>query len=250
MNPAVARIAVVAAVIFAIAAPALQASLDLGLSASEFAGRGDETLRAAGYAFSIWSLIYLGLVAYAIWQVLPRNRQRPLLAALAWPSTVSIAGTGLWICASAADARWATVAIIAISAACLVGGLLAAGRHDRGGFADWLLVWWPLGLLAGWLTIATALNILTVLTSEGLVTPATAPLAAVGAIVPVVVVALGVLAATRLVAYGVPIAWGLVAVWFAEKADKPAIATGALAAAVVIALFAAWLARPVSASPR
>lgn len=250
MSPVVGRIAVVAAVLFAIAAPALQAALDLGLSASEFADRGDETLRAAGYAFSIWSLIYLGLIAYAIWQVLPRNRERPLMDGLAWPAAVAIAGTGLWICASAADARWATVAIIAISAISLVGGLLAAGRHDRGGVADWLLVWWPLGLLAGWLTIATALNILTVLTAEGLITPSSAPFAAVGAIVPVVVIALAVLGATRLVAYGVPIAWGLVAVWVAEKADKPAIATAALAAAVVIALFAAWLARPTSAAPR
>ncbi len=242
------RFAVIAAVALAIAAPALQMTLGLGLSASEFAGNGDETLRAAGYAFSIWSVIYLGLVGYAVWQILPRNRDRPLLDALAWPATVAIASTGAWIIASAADARWATIAIIAVAAVVLITGLVAAGRKERGGLADWLLVWWPLGLLAGWLTIATALNVLTVLTSEGIIVPETAPLAAVAAIVPVVAVALAVLRATRLVAYGVPIAWGLVAVWVAEKAEKPTIAAIALAAAVLIGLFAAWLARPNAAT--
>ena len=38
-----------------------QMALGLGQSPAEFAADGDETLRAAGWAFSIWGLIYLGL---------------------------------------------------------------------------------------------------------------------------------------------------------------------------------------------
>ena len=33
----------------------------------------------AGYVFSIWGLIYLGLIAFAIYQVLPAQRDNPLL---------------------------------------------------------------------------------------------------------------------------------------------------------------------------
>lgn len=33
-------------------------------------------------AFSIWSIIYLGLVAYAVWQLLPDSA--PLLASVRW----------------------------------------------------------------------------------------------------------------------------------------------------------------------
>nr|QQZ51808.1 hypothetical protein JKL49_13480 [Phenylobacterium glaciei] len=62
-------LAVVLAVVAAIAIPAIQMTQHIGLSAAEFSGQGDQTLRAAGYAFSIWGLIYFGLAAYAIYQL-------------------------------------------------------------------------------------------------------------------------------------------------------------------------------------
>ena len=42
----------------------------------------------AGYVFSIWSVIYLGLLAYAVYQGLPSQRTDPLLRALRWPFVV------------------------------------------------------------------------------------------------------------------------------------------------------------------
>lgn len=236
------QIAVIAAVAFAILSPVIQAFGNVGLSASEFSRSGDQTLRAAGYAFSIWSLIYAGLIAFAVWQALPRNREAPLTRRLGWPATVAIVGIGLWIWASAWDARWATVAIIVTSAVVLIRGLLAARQRDTGAFLDGLLAWWPLGLLAGWLTIASALNILTVLTAEGYITPASALPAAGLGISAVTLATLAVLKVSRLFAYGVPVVWGLVAVWVAERGDQPMAAVAALTAAVVIGLFATWLA--------
>lgn len=238
------QIAVIAAVVFAILSPIIQSFGNIGLSASEFSRSGDQTLRAAGYAFSIWSVIYAGLIAFAVWQALPRNRDARVMDLLGWPATVAIAGTGAWIWASALDARWATVAIILASAVVLIAGLLLAQRRGEGGtFTDWILAWWPLGLLAGWLTIAAALNILTVLTAEAYIRPTTALPAAGLGIVAVTLATIGMLQVSRLVAYGVPVVWGLVGVWVAEKGDQPVVAVGALAAAIAIGLFAAWLAR-------
>jgi hypothetical protein len=240
------QIAVIAAVAFGILSPILQALANVGLTQAEFSANGDQTLRAEGYAFSIWSLIYAGLIAFAFWQALPRHQVSAMLDRLGWTAVVAIVGTGAWIWAAALDVRWATVAIIVTSAAVLIGGLLTAQREGSGTIADWLLAWWPLGLLAGWLTIASALNILTVLTAEGLIGPdATLPAAGLG-LLAVTLATLAVLKASRLVAFAVPVIWGLVAVWAAEKGDQPLIAPLALAAAVAIGLFAAWLARPVS----
>jgi hypothetical protein len=244
MDNTVRKILIVAAVAFALAAPALQAVLGFGLSASEFASQGDSTLRAAGYGFSIWSVIYAGFVAYAVYQALPRNDGSPLMADLAAPSVVAIAGCGGWILASAFDARWLSVAIIITSAVTLTVGLATAGRRaDPSSLGERLFVWWPLGLLAGWLTIAAALNVLTVMTAEGLLgeLPQTAAFAG---IVAVLIAALFVLRATHLVAYGVPIAWGLVAVWVAEKATKSDVAALALGAAILVGAYSAWQARP------
>lgn len=242
MNPTLRRWLIPAAVAFAIVVPTLQAVLNLGLSQAAFASDGNRTLRAEGYAFSIWSVIYLGLIAYAVWQALPRHRDDARLSAIAPGALVAILGCGLWIIAAALDLKWASVGIIVISAAALVSGLL---RHapGRAAFKDRLLVWWPLSLLAGWLTIASAINILTVLTAVG-VLDGVERLAAFVGVGVVALVAVAVLRAGRVPVYGVPIAWGLVAVWVAEKAGKPDVAAAALAAAVVVGAYAAWQGRP------
>jgi len=236
LSPGVRRALIPLAVAFAILVPAVQSALDLGLSASEFADDGNETLRAAGYAFSIWSLIYAGLVAYAVWQALPRNRDDARLAAIAGPSIVAILGCGLWICASALDLKWASVGIIVVSAAALTVGLWRTAPRTAA-IQERLFVWWPLSLLAGWLTIASAINILTVLTAQG-VLEGVAKAAAFAGVMAVLVVALFVLRTGRLPVYGVPVAWGLVAVWVAERAEKPDVAALAMAAAVLVGAYA------------
>src|SRR5512136_480114 len=38
----------------------------------------------AGYVFSIWGLIYLGLIVFAIYQALPSQRENPRLRATGW----------------------------------------------------------------------------------------------------------------------------------------------------------------------
>jgi hypothetical protein len=238
------RLLVIASVAFAILAPVSQALTGWGLTAAEFSDSGDETLRAAGYAFSIWGLLYAGMVAYAVYQALPASDGSPVREPLAWPSIVAIAGCGAWICASGLDWRWATVAIIVVSAAALIAGLVkvapaatSASRRDR------LLIVWPLAALAGWLTVASAINILTVLTAEGLIDDGAALVAGLAGVAAVLVVAVLVLRSTRMPLYGVPIAWGLVAVWVAERGDNPTAAFAAFGAAILIAIYAALMAR-------
>ena len=240
------RLTVIAAGVFAIVAPAVQALYDIGLSASEFSRQGDSTLRAAGYAFSIWSLIYLGLAAYALWQALPRNATDATLRALGWPSVFAITATGAWIYASAFNARWLTVAIIVAAAVVMIYGLIRASR-GKSTFLDCLLVWWPLGLLGGWLTIASAINILTVMTAEGLVAGSDALLYGAAGILVAAGIALWVVRRSAVMPYGLAVAWGLVAVWVAERPDNPAPAWLALACAIVVGLAALWWGRPTSA---
>ena len=239
MTPTLRKFLVITSVVFAIAVPALQMSLRLGLSAGEFGGDGNSTLRAAPYAFSIWSVIYAGLIAYAVWQALPRNAGEPLLAQIAWPSVVAISGCGLWIIASSADWKWASVAVIVVSAATLTLALVRL-VPVRAALSARLFVWWPLSLLAGWLTIASAINVLTVLTATGLIGGTSAVIAGYIGVGAVVVIALMVLHAARLPVYGVPIAWGLVAVWVAEKAAKSDLALEALIAALIVGGYAVW----------
>ena len=240
------QVAVLAAVAFAIGSPILQSMANIGLSPSEFSRSGDQTLRAAGYAFSIWGLIYAGLLAFGVYQALPSKRKDPRLAVIRGPALVAIAGIGLWIWASAFDARWASVAIILVSAACLTFGLHRTARATpRPDLKVRALVCWPLSLLAGWLTIAGAINILTVLTAEALIGPYPRA-AALAGVAAVLAVALIVLRSHGTLLYGAPIAWGLVAVWFAENGSKVDVAVLALVSAVLVAAYAAWQSRPTA----
>jgi hypothetical protein len=230
-QPLPRNVAVIAATVFAIAVPAWQALADFGLSAAEFSNQGDSTLRAEGYAFSIWSVIYAGLVFYAVWQALPRNAESPVARAVGWPSVIGIAGCGVWILMSSLDLRWASVAVILISTAAIIVALFRGTPH--GGRA----ALWPLGLLGGWLTAASALNILTVATAEGLIGPAQAEPAAVGGLIGVTVVAGIVISRTRSLPYAAAVVWALIAVIVAERADSvPVAAMAAMGAAFIVGL--------------
>ena len=229
------RLAVVSAVVFAILVPAVQALTGWGQSAAEFSADGNDTLRAAGYAFSIWSVIYAGLVVYAVYQVLPRRAEPALLEAVGWPSVIATFGCGLWIVASAADLDWASVVIILTAAGAATFGL-ARARSAGLGQSGWphRLVIWPIGLLAGWLTAAAALNILTVLTAEGLIGPESARIAALAGVAGVTAAALLSALAVRVLTYGLAVSWGLVAVAVAELEPKPDVALAAIAAAALV----------------
>ena len=60
------RLVVLAAAVFAVVAPIVQNLAGLGLTQAEFAADGNTTLRVAGYAFSIWGLLYLGILALSL----------------------------------------------------------------------------------------------------------------------------------------------------------------------------------------
>ena len=239
-KPLIRTVAIVAAALFAVGTPIVQwLTGTIAVGQTNLVNDGEQTLQAAGYAFSIWSLIYLGLLAYAAYQALPSTRETPGLRLLGWPSVIAMAGCGLWLIAATFDAKWATVAIITVAAASLCIPL--AKRYHVQTATDFWLIAAPLSLLAGWLTIASAINTLTVLTGVGVITEATAPAWAAAGILIVLLVGAGLSFASKNWVYPLPIAWGLVAVTVAEQADRPMIAGFAAACALVLLGMAVWV---------
>ena len=53
-----------------------------GLDTGEISDRFDIYFVTAGYVFSIWLPIYLGLIAYAIFQALPAQKENPRLRSI------------------------------------------------------------------------------------------------------------------------------------------------------------------------
>jgi hypothetical protein len=237
--PLVRRIAVAAAVAIAIGLPAWQMGRGIGLSAAEFSAQGDSTLRAAPWAFAIWGVIYAWLIAYGVYALAAR-RETPRLRILGWPSVLAIAGCGAWILASALNLQWITVAIIVVSALVLIAALVQATRME-GTRREAAFVTWPLGLLAGWLTAASALNILTVLTAQGVIAGNGAVLWALVGIAGVTVFAAGFQRAIRPMTYSLAVAWGLIGVASAEAArGRIIVAAAAGIGAILVVQFLLW----------
>jgi len=227
---------IICAVIFAVAVPTLQAIYPFGLSAAAFSFQGDTTLKVAGFAFAVWGLLYLGMIIYAVYQALPSVRTSQTLAVYAWPSFVAISGCGLWILTAALNWTWMSVVVISVSAAALIRAILQA--KGAGQLRDRLLMSLPLNLLAGWLTIASIVNIVTVLTIEGVITSDTAMLTALCAITGAVVLAAAIALSGRSASYLAPIIWGLYGVRVAESARQPVVADAAGVAVLLLASLA------------
>jgi len=232
------RLCVLAAAGVAIGASFLQATGALGLTPAEFANTGDSTVKAASYAFAIWGLIYAGLLIYGIYQLVPGWAEDAMLRRFGWPSALSMVAIGAWLVAAGADWRWATVGLIALAALALIVPLLSSSARMR--FRDALLIQTPLALLAGWLTIATVLNAATVLTAEGFVADDLATWWAIGALAIAAAVAVFVLLRSDALAYPLPLIWGLIAVFVAERDHRPEAAWFAVGCALFLAALLVW----------
>lgn len=239
------RLIVLAAAIFAVVVGQAQVLLGWGQTPEQFSADSDATLRVAGYAFAIWGVIYLGLLVYAVRQALKQTGEGELIHRFGWPSVLAFLGIGWWVIAAALDFETATIVLIFASLIVLLvpllrsaGAIRALARTDRD---RWMTVW-PLAMLAGWLTVAAPLNLITVATGNGDLPTALSPTVwAMLAIVVVAAVTLGVTQRIRMLGYALPVAWGLLGAFVAEQTRNGPLAFFALAAAVAVLIGAVLL---------
>ena len=85
MKNIVRQIAVVLITIITITINILANALPInGLNTGQISDTFKVFFVPAGYVFSIWGIIYIGLIAYAVYQALPAQRENPRLQATGW----------------------------------------------------------------------------------------------------------------------------------------------------------------------
>jgi hypothetical protein len=203
----------------------------------------DATLIApAGSAFGIWSVIYLGLAIYTVWQWLPGQLHAPLHRRIGWLVAASMLLNAAWLLV--VRAGWLVASVAVIVALVLVLGLLIGRRVQlrAGGVLDAVIVDGTFGLYVGWVSVATCANITAVLVAAG-VTPE--PGIAAAAAVVVLVVALGIGLLLIRSSRGNPaipaaMAWGIGWIAVGRLTGEPAATiTGVAAIVVAVALIVA-----------
>lgn len=159
MTRAVAILTFVAAVAFAVS-PFLSSGFN-GFAPDQFpVPQDDPPIQPAGYAFAIWGLLYLWLIAGTGFGLVMRADAPDWRAGRA-PLFISLAVGSGWIAVAQVSVIMATVLIWIMLAAALVA-LARAGTQDR-----WLQRE-PVGAYAGWLTAAASVSIGLVLAGYGL----------------------------------------------------------------------------------
>ncbi len=188
-------------------------------------------------AFTIWSVIYTGLVLYAIWQALPAQRADARQRRLGWLVLASMVLNALWIAVVQAELLWLSVPVILVLLGTLLVILVRLREHPAGGRVETVVVDGTLGLYLGWVVVATVANTAAVLTAEEVGTVSDAWAVVALAIAGAAGVALAIWTRGRL-AIGAAIVWGLVWVVVARTTgdllSPPAVAAAGVAAGVVL----------------
>lgn len=205
----------------------------------------DATLLAPGKpAFSIWSVIYLGLAAYTIWQLLPAQASHPRARSIGWLAALSMVLNAAWLLVT--QVGWIWVSVLVIAALVVTLGRLVQRLHERpaAGTLERVLVDGTFGLYLGWVAVATCANVTAALVASG-VRPGAGLAQTAAVVVLLVAAAIGVVLARRLggrYAVAVAMAWGLGWIAWARLADNPrslATAIAAVVAALVVVVAAA-----------
>ncbi|MHB8132643.1 MAG: TspO/MBR family protein [Anaerolineaceae bacterium] len=130
-----------------------------GQNTGEISDRFQVYFVPAGYVFSIWGLIYLGLIAYAIYQALPSQRENHRLRAIGWPVVLTGIANSVWIF------FWhyelfllSIIAMLTLLISLIVIYIrLGIGRMITSRSETWF-VQVPFSIYLGWITVATVAN--------------------------------------------------------------------------------------------
>jgi len=224
---------VLAATIGVIAFNWLAATGRLGTDTAEISAKYPTLVTPAGYAFSIWSLIYVGLLAFSIYQLLPANHAR--FRAVRSFYIFSCALNCAWLYFWHRDQIIICFVIILALAATLL--LISRQLKDPESLRDTWFAKEPFGLYFGWVTAAALVNFAIMLKFLKVeLSPTTGTIMAVSLIILVAVIAVLVRYKLTTSLYPLAVAWALTAI--AVKQSGQTLIVTAAAFGVIACLIA------------
>ena len=230
------RVAIILAVFLQIGSTFLP-SLGIG---EQIGSRSDDVrtmITPVGWAFSIWGLLYLGSILFAVYQALPAQKSNHLLRSIGWFAAAAFAGNGIWALYTQSNAlTFISVIIIATSLFCLLAIYRRFVAWEPGFTAGerWLAVL-PLSALAAWLSAATIVNIAAALKYYGWAPEGGAPTLAAGIVlVGGVIASLAIWRGRGNPFYSIVFLWALFGIYSAGGQSAPAIAYAAIGSAVLV----------------
>jgi hypothetical protein len=210
-----------------------------GLTIGEISSRffSEVLVIPADYAFAIWGLIYLGLFALGVYQVLPPQRKNPRLQGMRLPLVVASLAQIVWVFLFQFRLfALSLVAMFAIALSLIVGYVQLGDGGERLSRQERWFARIPLSIYLGWISVATIVNVAIVLYDlnwDGWgISPGTwtATMLIIGA-----VIAAGIALQRMDIAFPLVIVWAYVAIAI-RNANRPLIVWTAVGLAAILAL--------------
>ena len=119
----------------------------------------------ASYAFAIWGLIYLGLISFAVYQALPRQKTDPLLHKIGYKLVISSIAQIIWVfCFLYRQYAASMIAMLCILLP-LISAYWSLPFKTRISRSQRWLIRTPISIYLAWISVATILNGAIVLSS-------------------------------------------------------------------------------------
>jgi hypothetical protein len=232
----IARLAPLSTAILQVLTPVLPL-LGVGMLIGDQSDEVRSLITPAGWAFSIWSVLYAGSLIFAVFQALPSQQDNILVAGLRWPAAGAFLGNALWALYTQFYGLSAvSSAIIMLTLLCLlvVYRRLSSWRRMFGRGELWC-AYVPLSALASWLTAATIVNVTASLRFHGVEAgDATPMIAAAVLVIGGAIAAFTVRAGQGNLPYAVVFLWALAAIYASGGRDSTLVAGAAAISAVFV----------------
>jgi hypothetical protein len=135
-----------------------------GVTVADISNQYHNYFTPASFAFSIWGVIYLGLLGFVLYSgrslFLKDKSDDEILLNAGWWFILSCLANSLWIIFWVNNILWATVLMIMFLLFCLIKIILNLNMEmDYHPFKRYFFIYWPFAIYSGWITVATIANI-------------------------------------------------------------------------------------------
>lgn len=218
-----------------------------GNTMSTISAKYDNFFTPAGYAFSIWGVIYLGLLGFVIYtgrSSFKNAQAHPILLKIGSLFVLSCAANSFWVIAWLNDYTGFSVLIMVALLIVLLRIIVVTRMElDPHPWKHYLFIFWPFAIYAGWVSVALIANMAAWLTKIGWdgwgISPLnwTVIMIAVAALINIFVIV-----TRNLREYALVGIWALIAISVANNTDDGAVTIvhACYIAAAVLLIFIIW----------
>ena len=209
----------------------------------EMSARYENLFTPAGYAFSIWGVIFLGLVGYALFGIRRAffsKKETPHLEQTGYWFAIANVLNASWVLAFIYDQIWLSVLIMLGILVSLLKIVLKTNMERWDAPIEIIaFVWWPICFYSGWIAVATIANISAFIISLGIEFSQLTQIILTMVLITIAVYLNNLMINLRnMREFAMVGAWALFAIFIRHNGTIPAIAYYALAGAIVLSVAA------------